>query len=198
MNYKALKFDDSNAQRVYNNYMRRLQKVIKPIPAADREEVLMEFNSHIYEGIQSNDEASELESLLDAIDKLGAPDEVLKPLVADKLLEKATRSFNPLDVLRALVANITNGVAYIIFFLLYSSLAIFIYLIYARLVYDGVGLFYRDGEFSAFGRQSNTEGLDEVLGPWFIPVMIVCIIVFYILITLLLKLKKIFNKKVSS
>ena len=195
MKYKAIEFNDSNAQRVYDNYMKSIRNVIKPIPANEREEVLMEFNSHIYEKMQLNTDSSELETLLDSIDKLGAPEEVLKPLVADKLLEKATKSFNPFDVLKALLANLTNGIAYIFFFILYTSLASFLFLIFAKIFYDGVGVFYKDGKFQAIGMISNTEGLDEVLGNWFIPVMLVATIALYFIITLLLKFKKSLSKK---
>jgi len=198
MKYKAIVFKDGNAQRVYDNYMKGIKNVVKPIPVAEREEVMMEFNSHIYECMQMNNDVSELESLLDSIDKLGAPDEVLKPLVADKLLEKATRSFNPIDVFKALVANLTNGVAYFIFFILYALLGTFVFLIFAKMFNKEVGMYYREGKFQAIGMVYGQEGAVEVLGHWFIPVMILCIIFFYMVITLLLKIKKSFNKKLKS
>ena len=198
MKYKAIAFKDGNAQRVYDNYMKGIKNVVKPIPEVEREEVLMEFNSHIYERMQMNNDVSELESLLDSIDKLGAPEEVLKPLVADKLLEKATRSFNPIDVFKALVANLTNGVAYFIFFILYTLLGTFVFLIFAKIFNKDVGMYYREGKFQALGMVYGQEGAEEVLGHWFIPLMLLCIIFFYLMITLLLKIKKSFNKKLKS
>jgi uncharacterized membrane protein len=114
MKFKKIELKDKNAQRVYDNYINSLRNVLNPILDSDRQEVLMEFNSHIYEHLQNNKSEIEIDALLNAIDKLGAPEEVLKPLIADKLLEKATKSFNPIQILKALLLNITNGVSYII------------------------------------------------------------------------------------
>lgn len=195
MTFKEIPFKDTNAQRVYSNYIQSIKNELKPILEKDRLDVLMEFNSHIYEHIQGNPLKSELDALLDAIDKLGAPEEVLKPLVADKLLEKASRTFNPLDILKALLLNISNGVSYVIFLVLYLSLSTFIFLIFAKLFSNNVGLFYKDDEFQALGFVSGADRYEEVLGNWFIPVMILAFIIFYTILTLLLKLKKSLSKK---
>ena len=133
MKFKKIELKDKNAQRVYDNYINSLRNVLNPILDSDRQEVLMEFNSHIYEHLQNNKSEIEIDALLNAIDKLGAPEEVLKPLIADKLLEKATKSFNPIQILKALLLNITNGVSYIIFFTLYLSLGSFVFLIFESL-----------------------------------------------------------------
>ncbi|MGO4913679.1 hypothetical protein [Leeuwenhoekiella sp. W20_SRS_FM14] len=194
MKFKQIVFENIEAQRIYANYIQTIKNVLKPLLAADREEVLMEFNSHIYEHLQQNKNVSEVKALLDVIDKLGAPEVVLKSLVADKMLDKATRSFNPLDVFKALVLNITNGISYIIFALLYLFLGTFIFLIFAKLLNDDVGMYYKDNEFVALGFINNTATYTEVLGYWFIPVMLVAILVFYMLITLLLRLKKSIRK----
>lgn len=196
MEFKKISFSEKNAQRVYDNYIKSIKNVTKSLSAKDREDVLMEFNSHIYESLQNKTTSTELENLLNSIDKLGNPEEVLKPLIADKILEKATKSFNPIDVLRALALNITNGISYVIFFILYLCLGGFVFLIFAKL-FNGnkVGMFFRHGEFQALGLTSNTDGYEEVLGYWFIPVMLVSMVVLYLFITLLLKLKKSINKK---
>lgn len=195
MEFKKISFSEKNAQRVYDNYINSIKNVTRSLSEKDREDVLMEFNSHIYESLQNKTTSTELENLLNSIDKLGNPEEVLKPLIADKLLEKATKSFNPIDVLRALALNITNGISYVIFFILYLFLGGFIFLIFAKL-FNGskVGMFFRNGEFQVLGLTPNTDGYEEVLGYWFIPVMLVFMVVLYLLITLLLKLKKSINK----
>lgn len=196
MEFKEIQFKNSNATRVYKNYINSIKNTTKSLTPADRNEVLMEFNSHIYESLQSNLNTSELETLLNAIEKLGAPEEVLKPLVADKLLEKATRSFNPIDIFRALALNITNGISYVIFAILYLSLGGFIFLIFAKLINgDKVGMYVQDGDFQAIGMLSNASEYQEVLGNWFIPVMLLSIVILYFIITLLLRIKKIINNK---
>jgi hypothetical protein len=196
MEFKEIQFKDSNAQRVYNNYIINIKNVIKPLSEKDSQEILMEFNSHIYESLQSNNNESELKSLLNSIDKLGAPEEVLKPLLADKLLEKATKSFNPIHVFQALAHNITNGVGFIIFSILYLCLGGFLFLIFAKIINGKkVGLFLENGDFKLLGLATDSSNYQEVLGNWFIPIMILAIVIVYFIITLLLKLKKNVNKK---
>ena len=195
MKFKEIEFTDKNAQRVYENYLKRIKRVTKPISKEDAQEVLMEFNSHIYENLQNNAQG-ELDNLLNAIDRLGQPEEFLKPLIADKLLEKATKSFNPVHVFRALALNLTNGISYIIFFILYMCLGGFIFLIIAKLfISDEVGLYFKKGEFLVLGMSDGAVGAEEILGHWFIPAMLLCIVIFYLFITLLLKLKKAILKK---
>ena len=46
MKFKKIEFKDKNAQRVYDNYINSLRNVLNPILDSDRQEVLMEFNSH--------------------------------------------------------------------------------------------------------------------------------------------------------
>lgn len=198
MEFKKIQFKESNAQRIYDNYITSIKTATKPLVAKDRQEILMEFNSHIYESLQSNTAGAEIDKLLNAIDKLGTPEDVLKPLIADKLLDKATRSFNPVDVLRALAVNITNGISYVIFFILYLCLGVFLFLIFAKIFKgDQVGMFFKDGKFQVLGITPSSPEYVEVLGYWFIPVMLLSMIVLYIVITLLLKLKKRITKKSS-
>jgi len=195
MKFKKIEFEDKNAQRVYDNFIKNLRNVLKPILDEDRQEVLMEFNSHIHERIQNKNSKSELNELLNAIDKLGSPEEVLKPLIADKLMEKATKSFNPIHIFKALLLNIANGVSYIIFSLLYLSLGTFVFLIFAKLFNSNVGMYFKEGKFQVLGLVIETSDYKEVLGYWFIPVMILATVILYFTITLLLKLKKSLTKK---
>lgn len=195
MQFKEIQFTDHNARRVYKNYIQSIKNVCKPLSQTDALEILMEFNSHIYESLQNNNNASEIDILLNAIEKLGAPEEVLKPLIADKLLEKATRSFNPIDVFKALALNLTNGIGYIFFVILYSFLGGFVFLIFAKIFNgDEVGLFFLNGKFRALGMVANASNYQEVLGYWFIPVMVVSIVCLYLIITVLLRIKKSIQK----
>lgn len=193
---KKIKFEKASTQRVYENYLSQIKIALKSIDKDDRDDILMEFNSHIYEGTQANSDVDEMESLLNIIDKLGVPEEVLKPEIADKTLKKATKTFNPFHVFKALVLNIGNGLTYIVFALLYMFLFGFVFLIYAKITNgENVGLFMKDGVFQVLGLSRNTAGTTEILGGWFIPVMILCIVVLYFAITLLLKLKRTLNTK---
>ena len=200
MKLEQLKFSQSASQRVYDGYMRRITKALSVLPKSDRQDVLMEFNSHIFEGTQNNQQDNEIDTLLDILDKLGTPEEVLKPLIADKKLEQATKTFNPVHIFKALVLNITNSTSYIIFFILYLCLFGFLFIVYAKITHPSeVGLFFDNNTFIALGKINpeyiNNTTTREVLGGWFIPVIILAILLSYILITLLLKLKRTINKK---
>lgn len=200
MKIKEIQFKEDASRRIYLSYMKRIERMIKPLSKTDQTEVLLEFNSHIFEGLAHKHQKNEIVKLVDILDKLGNPEEVLKPLIADKKLEEATRTFNPIHLFKALILNITNGVSYLFFAILYLSLLGFIFVIYAKIKNpDQVGLFMENNSFLALGRVNKSylqnPNISEVLGNWFIPVMLLSIILSYLLITLLLKFKRTINKK---
>lgn len=197
MKIEEIKFSQIASQRIYSDYMKRVKKVTSSLSNEDQNDIYMEFNSHIYESIQNKNNSNEIDLLLDVIEKLGVPEEVLKPLVADKKLEEATKTFNPIHVFKALILNFTNGISYVIFFFLYLLLFGFVFLIFAKLINPSeVGMFMKNDSFIAMGYIVNdgNENIREVLGNWFIPFTLLCILAFYFLITLLLKFKKSINK----
>lgn len=192
---KPIAFTASASQKVYADYIKRIKRVTKPLDKEDSKEVLMELNSHIYESFQrqSHPDTSEIDTLLAVLEKLGAPEEVLKPVVADLKLKQATKTFNPLHVFKALFLNLSNGIFYIFMSILYLFLFVFVFLIGAKIWNpENVGMYFKDGKFQVLGSLSNTSesGIQEVLGNWFIPVMVIVTIVWYLLITLLLRLKR--------
>ncbi len=201
MKFKEIAFREQNSQRIYRDYIARIQQAIKTLNATNQQEILLEINSHIYESLMSNpdSEKEEVARLLDILEKLGQPEVFLKPLVAEKKLDEATRTFNPLQVIKALVLNIGNGISYVIFAVLYLLLFGFVFLIGAKLVDpQNVGLFYRANDICILGyyRNNGVTYLEyEKLGNWFIPLMVVLAVFFYFMITLLLRLKRILNSK---
>lgn len=193
-----IKFPETASTRVYNDYMKRIKKATNSLSKQNQDDVYMEFNSHIFEALNQKKEGKEIDALLDILEKLGAPEEILKPLIADKKLEQATKTFNPVHIFKALILNFTNGVSYIIFFVLYLLLFGFVFLIFAKLMNpDEVGLFYKNNSFLVLGKTNKTDrtAITEVLGNWFIPLMLLLTVVFYLLITVILKFKKLINQK---
>lgn len=194
---KRITFKQQAAQRIYDDYINRIERTVKSLGAKDKEDVLMEFNSHIYESCQQLEANSEVDKLLDVVQKLGAPEEVLQPLLAEKKLEQATRTFNPVHVFKAIVLNIGNGISFMILGLLYLMLFIFVFTIFWKLLQPNeIGFFIGEGDFyigAANWEKLQSGAIREVLGNWFIPVMIVVSMVWYFVITLLLKLKNYFN-----
>lgn len=188
---KRLEFNNTSAQRIYDDYIKRLKRNSSKLSEEEKTDLLMEFNSHIYEGMQSDNNENELEKLIDVIEKLGVPEEILKPIVANKKLNQAVRTFNPLHIAQAISLNKKNGIIYGVFAVLYLFISVFILLIPLKLIFPkSTGLFYFEGEFHSFGFISGHEELTEVLGYWFIPLVTAFIVVLYIIITLLLRLKR--------
>lgn len=202
MKFKEIAFSDQNASRIYKDYISRVQLSTKILSPENREEILMEINSHIYESFHNNTEdQNDVEKLLNILDKIGKPELFLKELVAEKKLEESTKSFNPISIFKALILNLGNGFSYVLFFILYLSLFSFVFLIFAKL-FDpkNVGFFYKANDFFILGKLSlanENHQQYEYLGNWFIPAMIVITILFYFILTLLLKLKKSLNKQLK-
>lgn len=196
MKFKEITFRNSNSKRIYQDYIARIQQAVKTLNKENQQEVLLEINSHIYESLISDAETGqeEVTRLLDILEKLGQPEIFLKPLVAEKKLDEATRTFNPLQIVKALALNIGNGISYVIFAVLYLLLFGFLFLIVAKLVDpQNVGFFYQPNTIFILGYYRDkgiTYAEYEQLGNWFIPMMLVLAFIFYMLITLLLRLKR--------
>jgi uncharacterized membrane protein len=184
-------FKLKEAQRVYDDYLLRVEKNISILSKIDRNELVMEINSHIYEGMSASKDESEINVLLDIIGKLGAPEEFLRPLVARKKLDQAVRSYNPKYVYQAISLNIKNGIIYTFFGLLYLFLFSFVIIIFTKIFFPThTGLFYENGTFHGIGFIKDTTGLTEVLRYWIIPLSILLSLLFYFGITLLLRITR--------
>jgi uncharacterized membrane protein len=181
-------FKNNSSRRIYDDYMTRVEKCIGSLSATDRSELLMELNSHIYEGTAGCTDSNEVEVLLDVTGKLGAPEEFLKPLVAGKKLDQAVRSFNPKDVFQAIKLNLRYGFSFFIFGLLYLFLFSFVIIALLKVIAPRhTGLFYSGSSFVGFGYVTEIGGLTEKLGYWIIPMALFSALLFYVFITLILK-----------
>lgn len=160
----------------------------------------MEVNSHILRVFQNDkSNTNDVEKLLNILEKIGQPEVFLKELVAQKKLEESTKTFNPIKILKALILNLGNGFSYVLFFILYLLLFAFVFLIFAK-IFDpeNVGFFYRAKDIFVLGKISSpieNYSQYEQLGNLFIPVMIILTAISFVIITLLLKLKKTVNIK---
>lgn len=190
---KLIEFKNTDTQRIYNDYINRSKRAVKILSAEDQEDCLMEINSYIYEYIQNNPQEQELTAMLNILERLGDPEITLKEVVATKKIDQAVRTFNVKHVIQALLLNLKNGVVYIILFIMALLGASFPILIILKLIYpDLTGLYVGKHTFF-FGITPKSNGISEVLGDWFIPVVMLLSVLFYFIIIFLLKLVK--NKK---
>ncbi|MDI1354198.1 MAG: hypothetical protein PSX36_04740 [bacterium] len=186
---KSIQFKSKSAQRVYDDYINRCQKTIKILSKADKEDCLLEINSYIYEFLANTEAEDEMENLLNIIERLGPPEETLKEAIATKKTEQAIKTFNPKFLFQALILNISNGIIYIILFVLFLLLFCFPVLIVLKLIYPNeVGLYVGEGSFYV-GFVDSPVRVTEISGNWFIPFALVISCSLYLIIILLLKLK---------
>jgi hypothetical protein len=189
---KRIIFTNPTAQKIYDDYFNRVNRCVSILSANDQLEMMMELNSHIYEATNAASPANEVEVLVDTLEKLGAPEDVLQPVIAHKKVREATRSFNPKHIVQALYLNISNGAGYFVFAVVYLLIIAFGILIVLKLVSPThTGLFIKDDHFVAFGFKTDLpSGVTELLGNWFIATVIVLMGAFYFLNTLLFRLLK--------
>ena len=185
---KRIEFKNKSAQKLYDNYLDRIGTYSSVLSKEDANDLLMEFNSHIYEGLQNLESDDEVANVISILERLGDPAETLKPLIAGKKLRQATKTFNPKHVFQAIALNIKNSLLFGVFGLLYLFLFTFLLLIPAKLIFPkSTGLFYMNNEFHSFGVMSNSSGFTEVLGYWIIPLVLAVAAIIYLLITLLMR-----------
>ncbi len=186
---KLIEFKDNSAQRVYLDYIQRSKKQLAILSDKDKEDCLLEINSHIYEAL-GDSSLTEMESLLNILVNLGPPEETLKALVAEKKTSQAIKTFNPKHLIQALVLNIKNGFIYIFLFILSILLISFPILAVLKLINpEQVGFFAGKSGFY-FGFTSTNNYNDEILGNWFIPVTLLIFITLYFTVIFLLKILK--------
>ncbi|MEP1741625.1 MAG: hypothetical protein ABJI60_13435 [Kangiellaceae bacterium] len=105
------------AQKVWNNFDRELIHKLKQLPKEEREDIRLEILSHLYESTTSNtleptesdNPESEEVRLIDAISRLGSPDEYLEPLIVDILLHQKASKGNPIAILTSLKNSARKG-----------------------------------------------------------------------------------------
>ena len=200
MNFTEIPFTEPNAARIYRNYMNRIQLSTKKLDRNTQQEIVMEINSHIYEAFHKDEivPARETEKLLDILKNLGQPELFLKPFIADKAMDEATRTFNPLKVIRALLLNLTNGISYILFFISYLLLFCFVLLIVLKFIFpDQVGIFYNYANFFAIGIVDSQYQKHKIADEFFVPIMLILTAMMYFIITFLLKIKRSINNRVK-
>ena len=63
--------------KIVENYLTRFKQRLKSFPEKDREELVKEIHSHIYESFTNDPTENEVERVFNVLDKLGEPDDVI-------------------------------------------------------------------------------------------------------------------------
>lgn len=183
---KKIEFQDKEALKVYQNYILRIKQMVTGLSAADQADILMEFNSHIYEGLSQRKLEDEYSTMMGLTEKLGNPEIVLIPLVAGKQLSNSVEHPKPSNWVATLISKVFKALIYLLFSVLYICMFILIFLCIAKVFLpEKVGLWYSATGFKGFGlnlRSKIDPNVQEVLHFWFIPVFSIVSYALYLLI----------------
>jgi len=187
-----MQFKTPEAKKVFDRYIRRLESSVSKLPVNMQTDLRNEITGHIFDSVNASDKETELDQLLDALERLGDPEKFMKPMIADYEVAYATTTFNPADVFRAVIRNLGAGVErtlkYSLFFILYLTLFAFAIIFVAKIFFPGyTGLFYDHDQFKAFGVFISGGEYKEILGYWLLPLSLGALVLDYLLITLLMK-----------
>jgi hypothetical protein len=106
--------DSEIALKVWNNFERELAHKLKPLPVDEANDVRLEILGHLYDSACNDQAESEESRLINAIERLGDPDEYLTPLIADILLQQKTKKGYPLAILESFLIAASRGLIHML------------------------------------------------------------------------------------
>ena len=183
----TIKFMDAGAQEIYDSYLKKVFHVMAGMDASFKDNMLMEINSHIYEGINQLEEGTELEKLKLLLQGLGEPRDYLKAMVVANASRKGLLyQFRPFY--KGFFRVSTYSFKYVSFFAVYLLLFLMAFVFVAKIfVPSQTGLFFKGNEPVAFGFVRDIGHTREVLQGWFFPVIMGLWLLLYLLLGELLK-----------
>jgi uncharacterized membrane protein len=87
------------AAQVVDNYLARLSKGLKGFPAKDREELVKEIHSHIYESFRNDPTENDVDRILKVLDKLGEPADVIAARLPEAMVTLGKKKKLPFYIL---------------------------------------------------------------------------------------------------
>jgi hypothetical protein len=180
-------FVDPAAQRCWDSYFAEVDRFLLR-GRAEAADLRGDLEAHVVDSMAASPSGSELEQLRAALARLGQPIDYLRPILADELIDRGTRTYNPLTIARGLVYAIMAGsrraavaAAFVIGYLLLAVLTAMAVL--KPLWGEHVGLFrHADGSISA-GIIATSADAHELLGWWSIPIALVLAAALYVALT---------------
>ena len=85
--------------QIVDNYLDRLKKGLKGIPARDQDELIKEINSHIYESFRNDPTPDEVARILKVLDKLGEPAAVISARMPEAMVSLGKKKKLPFLIL---------------------------------------------------------------------------------------------------
>jgi uncharacterized membrane protein len=85
--------------QIVDNYLDRLTKGLRGIPAKDQEDLVKEIHSHIYESFRADPTPDEVARILKVLDKLGEPADVISARMPEAMISLGKKKKLPLLIL---------------------------------------------------------------------------------------------------
>jgi len=171
---------DANARAAFAAYFAKVDRALAALPRAEAEEIKRELEQHALDAVAESDAQT-------ALAQLGDPDDFLADLVADKLRERAARTFSPADVASALVRNAGAGLAGLALSTLvgigYVVAAFAVLMGVSKLLNPNAAGIYRLPDGRIFIGAGETLGGADIIGIWFSPLAIAVGVLIYVALT---------------
>lgn len=87
------------AAQIVDNYLERLRKGLRGIPAKDQEDLVKEIHSHIYEAYRADPTPDDVARVLKVLDKLGEPADVISARMPEAMITLGKKKKLPLLIL---------------------------------------------------------------------------------------------------
>jgi len=89
--------------QIVDNYLERLRKGLRGIPAKDQDELVKEINSHIYESYRADTTPDDVARILRVLDKLGEPSAVIASRMPEAMVTLGKKRKLPFLILAGLL-----------------------------------------------------------------------------------------------
>ena len=137
-----------SVEKIVNDYLKRLKLHLKGFPEKDKEELVKEVYSHIYESFVSDPTEDEIDRILNVLNKLGEPNEVVSSRMSTAMVSMGKKRKLPLYILAGVTIALfgvplgIGGFAFLLGILITVGALIFAYYItaFSLVVAGWVGL----------------------------------------------------------
>jgi len=186
---------DTVAKKIWHQYFRRVKRCAKPLKSHQQEELMLEIQDHLHESFKQEIGNNEAEKLLNAIDKLGDPEEYLRPMIADRLLSSASSTLNPKTVFKGLYYDLFGDIKSFLLSLAFSLgyLAAFVFAVLSILKIffpDNIGFFFSENGDMLIGIIGGESIKTDILGYWNVILGLLVSLIIYLVLTRNLKVVK--------
>lgn len=186
---------DTVTKKIWHQYFRRVKRCAKPLKSHQQEELILEIQDHLLESFKQETGNNEAEKLLNAIDKLGDPEEYLRPMIADRLLSSASSTMNPKTVFKGLYYDLFGDIKSFLLSLAFSLgyLAAFVFAVLSilKIFFPGnIGFFINETGGILIGIIGGELLKTDILGYWNVPLGLLVSSIIYLVLTRNLKVVK--------